>query len=85
MESQVDSNWALESQRELQSKTVFTNVRIVQFDPRLHYANKKMPVLDKVEKKFGGERFNNPDNHEKNQKLNDSIIKKLKQVSKIVM
>jgi hypothetical protein len=42
-------------------------------------------VLDRIEKKFGGERFNNPDNYEKNKKLNNSLILKLKQVGKIVM
>jgi hypothetical protein len=41
--------------------------------------------LDRIEKKFGGKRFNNPDNYEKNKKLNDSLILKLKQVVKIVM
>ncbi|KAJ9612067.1 hypothetical protein H2200_003662 [Cladophialophora chaetospira] len=41
--------------------------------------------LDKIEKKFGGERFNNPANYEKNKKLNDSLILKLKQVMKVVM
>ena len=48
-------------------------------------ANTFRPVLDRVEKKFGGDRFNNPDNAEKNRKLNDSIIAKLKQVMKVVM
>lgn len=42
-------------------------------------------VLDRIEKKFGGDRFNNPANLEKNRKLNDSIARKLKQVAKIVM
>ena len=43
------------------------------------------PVLDRIEKKFGGERFNNPANYEKNKKLNDSLILKLKQLMKVVM
>lgn len=42
-------------------------------------------MLDKVEKKFGGERFNDPANYEKNQKLNDNIIRKLKRVGKMVL
>ena len=41
--------------------------------------------LDKVERKFGGERFSNPANAEKNKALNANILKRLKQVGKLVM
>jgi hypothetical protein len=38
-----------------------------------------------LEKKFGGERFNNPENAEKNKALNANILKRLKQVAKMAM
>ena len=41
--------------------------------------------LDKLEKRFGGERFNNPENEEKNRKLNENILKRLKQVAKMAL
>ena len=42
-------------------------------------------VLDRIEKKFGGERFNNPENAEKNKALNANILKRVKQVMGMVM
>lgn len=42
-------------------------------------------VLDRIEKKFGGERFNNPDNAEKNKALNANILKRVKQVMGMVV
>ena len=42
-------------------------------------------VLDRIERKFGGERFNNPANAEKNKALNANILKRLTQVGKMVM
>ena len=44
-----------------------------------------LPGLDKIEKKFGGERFNNPENAEKNKAMNANILKRLKQVGMMVM
>lgn len=44
-----------------------------------------MTGLDKIEKKFGGERFNDPANAEKNKKMNANILKRLKQVGGLVM
>jgi len=44
--------------------------------------------LDRIEKKFGGERFDetkHPENAAKNKALNENIIKKLKQVMQIVI
>jgi len=41
--------------------------------------------LDRIEKKFGGDRFNNPENLEKNRKLNENILKRLKQVGMLVV
>ncbi|MCJ1456930.1 hypothetical protein MMC28_007296 [Mycoblastus sanguinarius] len=41
--------------------------------------------LDRIEKKFGGDRFNNPDNAEKNKAMNENILKRLKQVGMMVM
>lgn len=43
------------------------------------------PGLDRIEKKFGGDRFNNPENAEKNKALNANILKRLKQVGMLVM
>lgn len=42
-------------------------------------------LLDRIEKKFGGERFNNPDNAEKNKALNANILKRVKQVMGMVV
>lgn len=42
-------------------------------------------MLDRIEKKFGGDRFNNPDNDEKNKALNENILKRAKQVMGMVM
>ena len=42
-------------------------------------------VLDRIEKKFGGDRFNNPENAEKNKALNANILKRVKQVMGMVM
>lgn len=42
-------------------------------------------VLDRIEKKFGGDRFNNPENAEKNKELNANILKRVKQVMGMVM
>jgi len=44
-----------------------------------------LPGLDKLEKKFGGERFNNQENAEKNRAMNANILKRLKQVGMMVM
>ena len=41
--------------------------------------------LDKIERKFDGERFKNPANAEKNKALNANILKRLTQVGKMVM
>lgn len=41
--------------------------------------------LDRIEKKFGGDRFNNHDNDAKNKALNENILKRLKQVGTLVM
>jgi hypothetical protein len=41
--------------------------------------------LDKIEKKFGGERFNNPQNAEKNRRLNANILRRVKQVGMLVV
>ncbi|KAK4697703.1 hypothetical protein P7C71_g420, partial [Lecanoromycetidae sp. Uapishka_2] len=41
--------------------------------------------LDRIEKKFGGDRFNNPDNVEKNKALNANILKRIKQVGMMAM
>lgn len=42
-------------------------------------------VLDRIEKKFGGDRFNNPENADKNKALNENILKRVKQVMGLVM
>ncbi|KAF6225233.1 hypothetical protein HO133_010430 [Letharia lupina] len=42
-------------------------------------------LLDRIEKKFGGDRFNNPENAEKNKELNANILKRVKQVMGMVM
>lgn len=42
-------------------------------------------LLDRIEKKFGGDRFNNPENDEKNKALNENILKRAKQVMGMVM
>ncbi|CAF9942366.1 MAG: hypothetical protein ALECFALPRED_009715 [Alectoria fallacina] len=41
--------------------------------------------LDRIEKKFGGDRFNNPENADKNKALNENILKRVKQVMGLVM
>lgn len=41
--------------------------------------------LDRIEKKFGGERFNNPANAEKNARMNQKILKRVKQVGMLVV
>jgi hypothetical protein len=41
--------------------------------------------LERIEKKFGGERFTNPNNDVKNEALNENIIKKLKYVMTLVV
>lgn len=41
--------------------------------------------LEKIEQKFGGERFTNHDNDVKNAALNENIIKKLKYVGMLVV
>ena len=42
-------------------------------------------VLDRMEKKFFGERFNNPENADKNKELDANILKRVKQVMGMVM
>ena len=41
--------------------------------------------LDRIERKFGGDRFNNPENAEKNKALNANIVKRLTQVGMMVV
>jgi len=41
--------------------------------------------LEKIEKKFGGERFSNHDNDVKNKALNENIVKKAKYVGMLVI
>lgn len=41
--------------------------------------------LDKIENKFGGKRFKDPANVEKNRILNENILKRLKQIGMLVM
>ena len=38
-----------------------------------------------MERKFGGERFNNPNNEAKNRAMNQKLSKRLKQVAKMAM
>ena len=42
-------------------------------------------VLDKMERKFGGERFNNPENEAKNRAMNQKLSKRIVQVGKMAM
>lgn len=42
-------------------------------------------MLDKLERKFGGERFNNPNNEAKNRAMNQKLSKRIKQVAKMAM
>ena len=42
-------------------------------------------MLDKLERKFGGERFNNPNNEAKNRAMNQKLSQRIKQVAKMAM
>ena len=42
-------------------------------------------VLDKLERKFGGERFNDPNNEAKNRAMNQKLSKRIRQVAKMAM
>lgn len=42
-------------------------------------------VLDKLERKFGGERFNNPDNDAKNAAMNQKMSQRVMKILPMVM
>ena len=53
--------------------------------PKTPIANHTRTVLEKLEARFGGSRFTNPDNAAKNRAMNENIVKKLTYAMKLIV